>query len=251
MCADCGKVEPFADPGLEAALERVAGGRGYDIAAHEVVLRGYARTAAPEADARPVRARARVLRGYALISIGTVLAPRAPRAEWRISPQTGFPRRPRSTMSVSFDLSAEGGTHVVQRIRHHLHGEGGFAGIEALVVVVLLGVALAVAVPSFLGLRGNSADGKTKASLRAAMPRRTPTSPTTRRTTASTRPTSSGSTRGSPSPCRSASAARSTADRERRREDVERPRPEPDARLRHLGDEGLVRGRHLHLVVTG
>ena len=40
VCADCGKVEPFADPGLEAALERVAGGRGYDVAAHEVVLRG-------------------------------------------------------------------------------------------------------------------------------------------------------------------------------------------------------------------
>lgn len=40
VCADCGKVEPFADPALEAALERVAGGRGYDVAAHEVVLRG-------------------------------------------------------------------------------------------------------------------------------------------------------------------------------------------------------------------
>ena len=59
---------------------------------------------------------------------------------------------------------------MVQRIRQHLGGEGGFVGIEALVVVGLLGVALAVAVPSFLGLRSSSADGKTKASLRAAMP---------------------------------------------------------------------------------
>jgi len=59
---------------------------------------------------------------------------------------------------------------VVQRIRHDLHREGGFAGLEALVVVGLLIVALAVAVPSFLGLRSGSADGKTKASLRAAMP---------------------------------------------------------------------------------
>ena len=57
-----------------------------------------------------------------------------------------------------------------QRIRHHLGGEGGFAGLEALVVVGILGVALAVAVPSFLGFRSGSADGKTKASLRAAMP---------------------------------------------------------------------------------
>ena len=40
VCDDCGKVEPFEDPALEAALERVAGGRGYDVAAHDVVLRG-------------------------------------------------------------------------------------------------------------------------------------------------------------------------------------------------------------------
>ena len=40
VCGECGKVEPFADPGLEDALERVAGGRGYDVAEHEVVLRG-------------------------------------------------------------------------------------------------------------------------------------------------------------------------------------------------------------------
>jgi Fur family ferric uptake transcriptional regulator len=40
VCGDCGKVEPFADSALEAALERVAGGRGYDLAAHDVVLRG-------------------------------------------------------------------------------------------------------------------------------------------------------------------------------------------------------------------
>jgi Fur family ferric uptake transcriptional regulator len=40
VCDDCGKVEPFEDPVLEEALERVAGGRGYEIEAHEVVLRG-------------------------------------------------------------------------------------------------------------------------------------------------------------------------------------------------------------------
>lgn len=40
VCDDCGKVEPFADTSLEAALERVAGGRGYVMAQHEVVLRG-------------------------------------------------------------------------------------------------------------------------------------------------------------------------------------------------------------------
>jgi Fur family transcriptional regulator, ferric uptake regulator len=40
VCDDCGKVEPFEDAGLENALERVAGGRDYHVAAHEVVLRG-------------------------------------------------------------------------------------------------------------------------------------------------------------------------------------------------------------------
>ena len=36
----CGKVEPFEDRAIEDAIERVAGGRGYDVAAHDVVLRG-------------------------------------------------------------------------------------------------------------------------------------------------------------------------------------------------------------------
>jgi Fur family ferric uptake transcriptional regulator len=40
VCDDCGKVEPFEDPALEAAIERIAGGRGYAVAEHDVVLRG-------------------------------------------------------------------------------------------------------------------------------------------------------------------------------------------------------------------
>jgi Fur family ferric uptake transcriptional regulator len=40
VCDDCGKVEPFEDPGLEAAIARVAGGRDYAVAAHDVTLRG-------------------------------------------------------------------------------------------------------------------------------------------------------------------------------------------------------------------
>jgi Fur family ferric uptake transcriptional regulator len=40
VCDDCGKVEPFADQALEAAIVSVAGGRGYEVAAHDVVLRG-------------------------------------------------------------------------------------------------------------------------------------------------------------------------------------------------------------------
>jgi Fur family ferric uptake transcriptional regulator len=40
VCDDCGKVEPFEDERLEAALDRVAGRLGYDVAGHDVVLRG-------------------------------------------------------------------------------------------------------------------------------------------------------------------------------------------------------------------
>jgi Fur family ferric uptake transcriptional regulator len=40
VCDDCGKVEPFADDSLEVALEHVAGRLGYDVAGHDVVLRG-------------------------------------------------------------------------------------------------------------------------------------------------------------------------------------------------------------------
>lgn len=40
VCDDCGKVEPFEDPTLETAIERVAVGHGYSVAAHDVVLHG-------------------------------------------------------------------------------------------------------------------------------------------------------------------------------------------------------------------
>ena len=39
VCADCGKVEAFADPELERALHKVEGETGYSVA-HDVVLRG-------------------------------------------------------------------------------------------------------------------------------------------------------------------------------------------------------------------
>lgn len=40
VCDTCGKVEPFEDASLEAAIERVAAGHGYLVAAHDVVVRG-------------------------------------------------------------------------------------------------------------------------------------------------------------------------------------------------------------------
>jgi Fur family ferric uptake transcriptional regulator len=40
VCDDCGRVEMFDDPNLEHTLARVADTRGYDLAQHDVVLRG-------------------------------------------------------------------------------------------------------------------------------------------------------------------------------------------------------------------
>lgn len=40
VCAECGKVEPFADDPLERALDRLSGRLGYALEAHDVVLRG-------------------------------------------------------------------------------------------------------------------------------------------------------------------------------------------------------------------
>ncbi|HXY16959.1 MAG TPA: Fur family transcriptional regulator [Gaiellaceae bacterium] len=49
VCADCGKVEAFADDELERALRRVETRTGYSVAAHDVVLRGACEECAPTA----------------------------------------------------------------------------------------------------------------------------------------------------------------------------------------------------------
>jgi Fur family ferric uptake transcriptional regulator len=41
VCGGCGKVEAFDDLGLERAVSRVAGSRGYALDEHDVVLHGF------------------------------------------------------------------------------------------------------------------------------------------------------------------------------------------------------------------
>lgn len=59
---------------------------------------------------------------------------------------------------------------MLERMRQHLDGEDGFAVVETFVVLAIAGALVAVAIPSYLGMRSGSADNATRASLRAAMP---------------------------------------------------------------------------------